>query len=136
MNIIMILQLLVSAGAALMGLKFLTGPVPATYHREIIEAAGNKVESGHIQVLTAIYRSMGAGFLALAISLAMIVWFAGTTNWAQAAILLSGLVSLVPILVVTYRTEKASGVKTPWRLAAILLLLLVIAFLLFMGLNR
>lgn len=136
MDYVMILQLLVSAGTALMGLKFLTGSVPASYHREIIEAAGNKIEGGHVQVLTAAYRSMGAGFLALAVSLAMIVWFAGSTSWGQAAILLSGLVSLLPILLVTYRTEKASGVRTPWRFAAILLLLLVVAFVLFMGLSR
>ena len=129
-GIILVVQLLVAAGAALMGMKYLAGPVPADYHRNIIEKGGGSIETGHRQVLTALYRSMGAGFLGLAISLAMLAWFAGGSVWGQAAILATGLVSILPILVVTRRTEQETGVKTPWRIAAILLVLLVAAFLL------
>ena len=39
-EIILVAQLLVAAGAALMALKYLAGPVPADYHRQIIEKSG------------------------------------------------------------------------------------------------
>ena len=131
--IILGVQLLVAAGAALMGMKYLAGPVPADYHRNIIEKDGGSIEAGHRQVLNALYRSMGAGFAGLAVSLALLACFAGDRVWGQWAILVTGLVSIVPIVVVTYRTERETGVKTPWRTAAALLVLLVAAFLLFLA---
>ena len=132
-EIILVAQLLVAAGAALMAMKYLAGPVPADYHRQIIEKSGGGIETGHQQVLTALYRAMGGGFLGNAVSLALLAWFAGSSAWGQWAILLTGLASLVPIMMIAYRTERETGVKTPWRIAAILQVVLIAAFLLFLA---
>ena len=113
----MALQLVVAAAVLLLSAKYLFGPVPADYHRRIISGNGGDtvIADGVLKVLTALYRAMGGAFCATAVAVASIAWFAPGTNLNLFGIPAIALVAALPTILVAYRTERATGVMTPWR---------------------
>jgi hypothetical protein len=111
------LQLIVAAAVLVLSAKYLFGPVPADYHRRIISGnEGDGVISDGVQkVLTALYRAMGGAFCATGVAVGLIGWFAQGTDLSLFGIPAIALVAALPTIFVAHRTEKATGVRTPWR---------------------
>ena len=106
------------------------GPAPAAYHASMFEKADAPLKEIHVDVLRALYRNMGAAFLALTVALAALAWFAGEAMWGRIAIIVIGLIAGFVSTISTYSMEKKTGVGTPWRAAAVIVVLLVVAFVL------
>lgn len=128
--IVLALNLLAAAGLLAVALKYLTGPAPAAYHASMFEKANALLKEIHVDVLRALYRNMGAAFLALTVALAALAWFAGEAMWGRIAIIVIGLIAGFVSTISTYSMEKKTGVGTPWRAAAAIVVLLVVAFVL------
>ncbi len=116
---------LAALGLLAMAAKYGLGPVPVDYHASIIAADG-EITPGVRKVLLALYRVMGAamgtaGLLTLVLALGPVR--TGQT-WAALAIFVAGALVAVTGAWVPYRVERDTGVRTPWRLAAVAGLLL------------
>ncbi|MGB7336350.1 MAG: hypothetical protein WBD01_11230 [Salaquimonas sp.] len=126
------LYILVSIILLAFAAKFILGPAPADYHQKIIEASGAVIEEGHRKVFRAVYQVMGGSFIALAISIIGLAIF-GVLNgvvWAKFLIFCVGLFASVSAMIVTRAMEDRTGVKTPWKAAAMLTVILALAFIL------
>ena len=119
-------------GLCAMGAKYCFGPVPADYHLKIMGLSKSDLSPQQITVFSAIYRVMGAGFFALAIALASLSFFAVSLDlmWAKLTVLIVGLVAGIPALRITYSIHKKTGVETPWKPAAAIVIILLLAFIL------
>lgn len=123
-----ILYLAAALGVLAMGLKFLCAVPPLDYHAEITR--NEEPGDATLRVLGALYKVIGGSFLSLGVVLIIVTLF-GVWNdllWAKlanliGALLAGGLSALVP-----RNVEKATGVRTPWRTAAALTGLVVVAF--------
>lgn len=112
-----------------MALKYGRGPVPASYHKDIM---GESVPENVLVVLHALYRVLGAAFAALALAGAALALgpLAQGVEWAKFAIIVVVLMVAIPSTIVPWQVEKSTGVRTPWRFAAILLGVSALAFVL------
>ena len=112
-----------------MALKYGRGPVPASYHREIM---GESIPENVLGVIRALYRVFGAALAALAVAGAALALgpLAQGAQWAKLVIFVVVLLVAVPSTLVPWQVEKATGVRTPWRIAAILLGVSTLAFVL------
>jgi hypothetical protein len=83
-----------------------------------------------LKVFGALYKVMGGGFLALGIILAMLTLFGVWNNviWAKLAILVGALIAGGFSALIPREVEQATGVRTPWRIAAALTALTIVAF--------
>jgi hypothetical protein len=124
-----ILYCLAMAGTAAMALKYGRGPVPVSYHRDII---GDPIPANVLTVLRVLYRVLGAALAALALAGAALALgpLAQGAVWAKFVIFATVLLVAVPSTMVPRQVEKATGVRTPWRVAAILLGVSALAFVL------
>ncbi len=123
-----ILNLAASLGVFAMGLKYIRAVPPLDYHAEITK--DDELSEATLRVLGALYKVMGGGFLSLGIVLAMLTLF-GVWNdllWAKLAILIGALVAGGFSALFPRQVEKATGVRTPWRIAALLTSLVGFAF--------
>jgi hypothetical protein len=130
LTVSIVLFMLASAGVMAMGLKFIRATPLIDYHAEITmnEEIGNETR----RVFGALYKVLGGAFLALGAVLAVITVF-GVGNdllWAKLASLLGALIAGGASAVVPREVERATGVRTPWRIAAALALLTLVAFIL------
>jgi hypothetical protein len=127
-----ILNLIGALGLCLMGAKYCFGPAPAEYHLNVMSVSKGDIDEQQRIVFSAIYRVMGASFFALAISLVSLTWFGISANilWAKLAVLITGAVIGIPAFSITYGVAKQTGVDTPWKPAAIMLVIIVVAFIL------
>lgn len=119
-------------GLCAMGVKFGFGPVPADYHLKIMGLSKSDLTTQQITVFSAIYRVMGAAFFGLAIAVASLSIFAVSLDlmWAKLTVLIAGLVAGIPALRMTYSIQKKTGVETPWKPAAAIVTILILAFIL------
>lgn len=109
-------------GAALMGVKYAVGPVPAGYHRKILEKDAGISDDLRL-VLAALYRVMGGALIGLAVLTAALALGPVAEGDSRAAIaaFAGAAAAAVPAIIVPRQVERASGVRTPWRAGAVLL---------------
>jgi len=110
--------LIAVAVLGLLGLaaKYAFGPVPAGYHAEILGRAGRAPDARLTMVLGALYRALAGALLAVALGLVALAW---TGGWlAMLALAAMVLAVGLPSGLATWRVERATGVRTPWRAAA------------------
>jgi hypothetical protein len=123
-----ILYLLVSVGMMAMGIKYIRAKPPMGYHAEITKA--DELGEATLKVFGALYKVMGGGFLSLGIMLVMVTLF-GVWNdalWAKLTIPLVALIAGGFFALIPRELEQATGVRTPWRIAAALTALTIVAF--------
>ena len=129
LTIAVVLNLLTALGIFAMAAKYLTTTPPMDYHAEMLKS--ERISETTNQIFGAMYKCMGAGFAGLGI-LVVLLTINGVWNdlfWAKLAVVLGtttvgGLVALAG-----RETEQVTSVKTPWRVAAGLSGLGVVAFL-------
>ncbi|WP_299988108.1 hypothetical protein [uncultured Ruegeria sp.] len=123
-----ILYLAASLGVLAMGIKYVRAEPSLDYHAEITK--NDELSEATLRILGALYKVMGGGFLSLGIVLAMLALF-GVSNdllWAKLAILVGALVAGSFSAFFPREVERATGVRTPWRIAALLTALVGVAF--------
>lgn len=126
------LYLLCALALAALSLKYLLGPAPSDYHREILVSADVELAQTITGLFKALNTVIGSGFLAIAIGVATLAWFGVREDllWAKLAVVTLGLIAGIPGSVAAKRLEQATGVKTPWRPGFAMTALVVVAFLL------
>ena len=124
-----ILYCLAMAGTAAMALKYGRGAVPLDYHRNII---GDPVPENVVIVVHALYRVFAAALAALALAGTALALgpLAQGAVWARLVIFAVVLLIAVPSMLVPRQVEITTGVRTPWRAAAMLLGVSALAFVL------
>ncbi len=126
-----ILLCIAALGVAGLAAKYLLGPAPADYHIKILQHDGVDVTDGHKRVFRALYLVLGCMALSLASILAILalIPIAQDMFWAKLAVLIIGVITAVGACGVPYRVEKETGVRTPWRPAACIIVILIVAVL-------
>ena len=122
------LYLLVSFGVMGMGIKYIRTAPPLSYHAKITKA--DKLSVATLRVLGSLYKVMGGSFLALGVMLVVLTLF-GVWNdvlWAKLTILVGSLIAGSIAVTAPRELEQVTGVRTPWRIAALLTILTTIAF--------
>ncbi|MFZ7089986.1 hypothetical protein [Primorskyibacter sp. 2E233] len=125
-----ILFVLVGGGITAMGVKYLKSEVPVDYHAQILSAA--PIGDATRTILGALYKVMGGAFVALGIGTILIALFGVATDllWAKLTLLVMALISGWFAASVPKAVEAQTGVKTPWRIAAGLMALALLGFVL------
>ncbi|WAJ28942.1 hypothetical protein [Antarcticirhabdus aurantiaca] len=126
-----ILYLLLSAALLATAAKYAFGPVPAPHHRQALENDGVPLAPNLLVLLKALYVPMAAAFAAVAILIAALALgpIARGEIWASMAATGAALVLGLPTTYGTWHFERATGVRGPAKLAAVLTLLAVTAAL-------
>jgi len=128
LNLSIALHLLVSLGVIAMGIKYICATPPLGYHAEITKA--DKLSKEALMILGALYKAMGGGFVSLGVMLVLLTLF-GVWNdllWAKFAALAGALIAGSFAMLAPRKIEQLTGVTTPWRIAAALTALAVVAF--------
>jgi hypothetical protein len=109
---------------------YLFGSVPTSHHREILEKEGLSLSPGLEQVMTSLCRVLGAGLMASGVSalLFALAIQASDPVLIKMRPLLIGLIIGVPSVIYPHRVEMATGVRTPWRSAVGLLVVMLAGF--------
>ncbi len=130
LSISIVLFCLAAAGTAAMAAKYGLGPVPADYHGKILENDGKPPSENAIRVLRSIYRIMAGALLALALTLAALALIPISQDalWAKLVAFFAGGLVAAPSLLMAYRLEQETGVRTPWRIVLVIIALLIAAF--------
>lgn len=106
----------------LAAMKYGRGPVPLTYHREMLEKEGTRLTPFLTMMLTALYRAFAGAMLA--IGLLIVALSLGPVRqgelWAEVALLLAGVAFVAGSSITPHAVEQATGVQTPWRLALLM----------------
>lgn len=114
-------------GLAALGARYLFGDAPADHHVAILAHDGLS-EVGPVQPLfRTLYTVLGSSFLAIALGVGTLAVgpILQGASWAAALAVGMALVAGIPSAIVAYRSEQRTGVRTPWRSAAFLTLLVV-----------
>lgn len=121
----------------LLGASYLIRSDITSYHKEVIGVDWAGLAPGVQKLLIILMKGTGDAALvgALAIGLFLGVPYRRGENWSRWAILLVGLALLVPMLIGAVYLASTTGASSPWWLNAILMLLLLAAFLLSMDLK-
>ncbi|MCC1491041.1 hypothetical protein [Cognatishimia sp. F0-27] len=129
--VVLILHLAVVAGVAFFALRFLREKAPLDYHAAMMAAEGTIPKPNLLAILTALYRGLGAAYAALGlVTLRFAVeGFQEGTLWPAATIALLTAIGGVPLALAARQAEAQSGVRTPWRAAAALVGLAILALL-------
>ena len=99
------------------------------YHKAIIADGAVSGNAGLKLVLGACYRAIGAGALAVAIAYAVLVFrVEPAAGFGKGYAFLIACALALPALASTYRVERVSKVRTPWRAIAAGLALAAIAY--------
>ncbi|MFK7901316.1 MAG: hypothetical protein AB8B49_00575 [Nitratireductor sp.] len=130
LQIAIYIHLLVATGLALLAAYYLFGPVPTSYHAKILEKWKLEIQPQHKIGFQAINLILGALLLALSLCIFVVTSFAITQGilWAKLLIASMGLITGCPATYIAYKIEKATGVKTPWRIALAMTLCMILAF--------
>lgn len=125
-----VIYCLVGLGLIGMGYKYITTPAPMDYHREIL--ANTPLTDETRLILDVLYKVMGGSFAALGAGIGIValcgIW--ADLFWAKLAVLVMLAIAGYFATTLPHKVEAQTGVKTPWRIAAALSGLGVIAFLL------
>lgn len=113
-----------------MAAKYIRATPPLDYHARIMET--DSPGEGTVTVIGALYKIMGGAWLALGAVLGLITVFGVMENllWAKLATLTGSLIAGGFALLVPRDVERLTGVRTPWRVAAALTALAMLAFVL------
>lgn len=127
-----ILNCLVAVLLAVSAMKYGRGPVPLTYHAEILTKESSSLTPFQEMILRAQYRALAGGMLGLAIMIIALSLGPVLADelWAHVAIVLAGGSFAGAGIATPRKVEAATGVQTPWRLASLLGGALVVAFVL------
>jgi len=125
-----ILYLAVATGIIAMAAKYIRATPPIDYHARIMES--DTPGEGTITVIGALYKVMGGALLALGVLLGLVTLFGVMENllWAKLATLAGSLIAGGFAVLVPREVERLTGVRTPWRPAAVLTALAILAFVL------
>ncbi len=125
-----VLYLVASIGLVILALKYLFGPAPTDYHSEILKRAGVQVDPALARVTGALNQVLGSALLAFAVLVSALALFGVGARlfWANAALLIAVLILGGLATRVAYGLEQQTGVRTPWRPAAALTGIAVVAF--------
>ena len=114
-------------GLAVVGLialsaKYLFGPAPADYHRQILAYDGVDDVEPLRRLFRALYVLIGSAFLSIALGVGALAAGPVLAGSGQAVAIATGmaLVAGVPSGVVAWQAERRTDVRTPWRSAAAL----------------
>ncbi len=124
--------LLAVPGILALAAKFAFGPVPADYHGEILSRAGVEPAPAVLTILGAVYKVLAGALAAVALAIAALVLVValGDVRWpllvvVAIALLVGGIAAFI-----MQGVERATGVRTPWRRAAGLTVLVLAGALL------
>jgi hypothetical protein len=127
----LLLYTLTAAGIAAMAAKYVFGQVPAPHHREALEKDGVSPGQNVVIMLRGIYLAFAGALLAVAILIAYMAYVpvrAGD-GYARLMLLLAGLVVGTMTTYGAWQFEKRTGIASPWKIAAGLTVLVVLATL-------
>jgi len=118
------------AALGLLGLaaKYLFGPAPADYHRQILAHDGLDNLEPVRHIFGALYVIIGAALASVALGIGALAAgpvLAGSGQAVALAIVMA-LVAGVPGGYAAWRAERRTGVRTPWRQAIALTALIVL----------
>jgi hypothetical protein len=127
-----VLNCLVAVLLGVSAMKYGRGPVPLTYHKEMLAKEDTTLSRYQELILRALYRALAGGMLALAIMIIALSLGPVMADelWAHVAVLLAGGSFAAAGIVTPKKVEEATGVQTPWRLASVLGGAIGIAFVL------
>ncbi|WP_425040331.1 hypothetical protein [Primorskyibacter sp. S187A] len=127
-----ILNLLTALGVLAMAAKYLTASPLMEYHAEMLKA--ETLSPTALQIMKAHYRCLGVALVALSLLIAALAIFVVRLDvtWGKIAIVLATSIAGGGIALAGRETENVTGVKTPWRIAAGLAGLALLAFVLAM----
>ncbi len=113
-------------------MKYGRGPVPLTYHAEMLEKEGTTLTPYQTLILRALYRALAGGMLAVAILIIALALGPVMADelWAQVALALAGGAFAASGIITPRAVEEATGVQTPWRLSSLLGAAMGVAFVL------
>ncbi|MAM62476.1 hypothetical protein [Maritimibacter sp. UBA3975] len=99
------------------------------YHKDAMGASADPEAPGVTLVFRALYLAIGFGTLAVALGYAVLVFrVTPDLGYGTGYAFVMASVLAVPMLAVTWRVERMSGVKTPWRVILAGTVLAVIAY--------
>jgi hypothetical protein len=113
---------LAALGLAALAAKYLFGPAPADYHRQILSHDGVSDVAPLRHLFRALYVIIGAALLSVALGVGALAAGPVLAGSVQAVATATGmaLVAGVPSGVVAWQAERRTGVRTPWRPAVAL----------------
>lgn len=111
-----------------MGLRYYMAEPPLDYHAELTKA--DHFGEQTLMVLGVMYKVMGGSFAALGVVLGLLTLFGAWSGlfWAKATIVSGAVIAGAISSGAARGVERSTGVRTPWRIAAALTGLAVIAF--------
>ena len=125
-----ILFYLAAATMLAIGLRFSRTPAPLDYHAAILASDGTPTTDSLLGVLTALYRVIGGAFVAMGLLVAFVAHFVLTPDsdlilkfLLPFAILCGG----APAVTAPRRIEQMTGIRTPWRIALLVVLIGLVA---------
>lgn len=134
MSLSVVLFCIAGLGALAMGLKYSVSPVPMRYHAEMLGAAADPPSDGLRNVLTGLYRAFGGALSGLALAIiCLALWPIAAGNLpAATGTFLAGSFAATATALAALKLERRTGVRTPWRIAAGLEVVLVAALIAFL----
>jgi uncharacterized membrane protein len=126
------LNALVSVFFIISGLRYLLSPQIMLYHLQVINRNWGDLDSRLQIMFLGFLKLGGAGMLTvgLAIALLLLIPFRRGYIWAYRAILVIGFVFIAPVLYIASSLHYSTGASTPWLVAAITLVVILVAYLL------
>jgi hypothetical protein len=117
------------------GLRYLVATELMSHHMRMLGVAWTDLTPGTRTLMLTLMKGTGLVGIATAVALGVLlaVPFRRQETWSYWAVLLVGLVALVPMLIGALQVRAATGVPVPWWPHAVLLLCLALAFLLAAG---
>lgn len=130
LTLAVLLNIAVSAGLFAMAYRYMSAKALLSYHVEIMGNAGASNETK--MILMALYRAMGGAFAAIGAGCLLLTVFGiwGDVFWPKLTVLVMALISGVTAILGAKPVEDATSVKTPWRIAAVLMAVAIVAFVL------
>ncbi|WP_101068065.1 hypothetical protein [Roseovarius salinarum] len=118
---------LAALGLLALAAKYLLGPAPADYHRQILAHDGLDDIEPVKHIFRALYVIIGAVLTSVALGIGALAAGPVLAGSGPAAAIATGmaLVAGVPGGFVGWQAERRTGVRTPWRQAAALTALVV-----------
>ena len=126
----LIFDTLAALGIVFVASKYIFGPAPTGYHREMLEKHGAEISETAAMVYGALNKVFGFSLVGGAVAIIGLGWFGVYAGlfWAKALLLLAGLIPAGGLTIVAIRMEARLGVRTPWRVAAGISMLLGLGF--------
>ena len=118
--------------SAVFGAIYLVRSQFMPYHQEAVGVAWQQLDQRLQALLVGLMRTVGGGFLAAGISVALLLLipFRAGESWSRYALLAIGLASGLPALYATILIRARTGARTPIAASAAAVALVVLGFIL------